>query len=280
MTDQPFPNDRLLELLADREVGSLDAESRRELDAMLAECPEADDGSMEAAAVALMLGSLGEIEEMPAEVRSGVLGSLTTEGTTEGTTGGPTEARTREVRGPGLRLTVAPDPVVKASRSLLAWSGWFAAAACLVIAATVVFNRPGARPAVDPASARAQFLQTAADVKHAEWGDWDSPEQPGVKGVVDWSEAEQRGYMTFEGLAVNNPTEEQYQLWIIDERGMEQRISGAIFNADSTTGEVVVEIDPAIEVHGAAAFAITIERPGGTWVSDMSRRVVIAALNG
>jgi len=29
-------------------------------------------------------------------------------------------------------------------------------------------------------------------------------------------------------------------------------------------------------VNKAAAFAITIEKPGGTWVSDMTRRVNIA----
>jgi hypothetical protein len=34
---------------------------------------------------------------------------------------------------------------------------------------------------------------------------------------------------------------------------------------------------PGIRVVGAAAFAITIERPEGTWVSDMKRRVVIAS---
>jgi hypothetical protein len=42
-------------------------------------------------------------------------------------------------------------------------------------------------------------------------------------------------------------------------------------------GELVVPIRPAIEVQGAAAFAVTIEKVGGTWVSDMKRRVVIAA---
>jgi anti-sigma-K factor RskA len=114
-------------------------------------------------------------------------------------------------------------------------------------------------------------------VRTASWGEWEGPEQRGVRGEVAWSEAAQRGYMTFEGLAPNDPTEEQYQLWIIDERGLEQRISGGVFDADED-GNLVVEIEPAVEIHNAAAFAVTIERPGGVWVSDMTRRVVIAAL--
>lgn len=261
MSNTPTPNDRLLELLADREAGSLDAETRRELDALLGEHRGADDGSIEEAAVAMMLASLGEVEEMPADVRSRVLGSLA-----------PAKAA------PELRLTDAPTPVAKPRGNVLAWSGWLAAAACLVIAAGVITNRAG--PAPDPAASRARFLQTAADVKRTAWQDWDDPEQPGVTGEVAWSESAQKGYMTFSGLAANNPTIEQYQLWIIDERGMGQRISGAIFDCDTATGECVVEIDPAIEVHGAAAFAVTIEKPEGVWVSDMSRRVVIATLDG
>jgi anti-sigma-K factor RskA len=159
---------------------------------------------------------------------------------------------------------------------LAAWSGWLAAAACLAIAIGVAARRTGP---TDPARAREQFLETASDAATAPWGEWDSPEQRGVAGEVVWSESAQRGYMTFRGLGPNDPTEEQYQLWIIDERGLEQRISGGVFDSDAD-GEVVVEIEPAVEIRGAAAFAVTIERPGGVWVSDMSRRVVIAALPG
>ncbi len=262
MMHGPFP-DRLLELLADREVGSLNAADRAELDALLAQHPEADDGSMEAAAVALLLGSVGEIEEMPAGLRTRVIESLA-----------PASH--------GLRLTDASAPVVRAGPNLLAWTGWLAAAACLVIAVSIALTRSPATPParLSVAEARERFLEGVDDVKQAAWGDWDNPEIPGVQGRVEWSESAQKGYMTFTGLRVNNPTEEQYQLWIIDERGMGQRISGAIFDCDTRTGECIVEIDPGIEVRNAGAFAVTIEQPEGVWVSDMSRRVVIASLNG
>jgi hypothetical protein len=38
-----------------------------------------------------------------------------------------------------------------------------------------------------------------------------------------------------------------------------------------------VPVEPLIPVRDVAAFAVTVEQPGGTWVSDMSRRVVIAS---
>jgi hypothetical protein len=81
--------------------------------------------------------------------------------------------------------------------------------------------------------------------------------------------------MKFENLPALDETKERYQLWIIDSRGMEQRISGGVFNG--AAGNQFVVIDPGIDVDRAAAFAITIERPDGVWVSDMKRRVVIAA---
>jgi hypothetical protein len=91
--------------------------------------------------------------------------------------------------------------------------------------------------------------------------------------------------MTFSNLPALQPGE-QYQLWIIDKRGLadatgqSMRISGGVFDGGIDMvgkGELVVPIVPAIQVQGAAAFAVTIEKTGGTWVSDMKRRVVIAA---
>lgn len=267
MSGAPFLDDRLLELLADREVSGLSEAEQRELEALLAETPGADDGSMERAAVALMLASLGDGEAMPESVRERALGAIRGGGSGAG-------------RAEGLRLTGERGSGPRVG--VLAWSGWIAAAACLVIAGITVVNSQNARRAEGVASlspeAVERFLAEAPDAKVAEWSPWDNPEVPGVEGRVVWSESAQTGYLTFRGLRPNDPTEEQYQLWIIDERGMDQRISGAIFDADPETGEVVVRIDPGIEVRNAAAFAVTIEQPEGVWVSDMSRRVVIAQL--
>lgn len=112
------------------------------------------------------------------------------------------------------------------------------------------------------------------------WTPFDLPDAPAeqrgrVQGDVVWNDELETGYLRFVGLEVNDPTEEQYQVWVIDERGLEQKVSGGVFNA-TADGEVIVPIQPGIEVGRVALFAITIEEPGGTWVPDLERRVVVA----
>lgn len=144
---------------------------------------------------------------------------------------------------------------------------WLVSAVAASIAIFVTFH-------ADSPATPANFGPNA--VVSASWSDWDSPEVAGVRGEVTWCEQGQFGTMRFTGLPVNDPAKERYQLWIIDSRGMSQRISGGVF--DSTGSEVLVRIDPGIRVCGAQAFAVTIERPEGVWVSDMTRRVTIAQL--
>ncbi|MCB9844953.1 MAG: anti-sigma factor [Phycisphaeraceae bacterium] len=261
------PRDRIMELLADRATGDLTQTEVRELDELLAQMPEFDTEELEMAAAAALVALAGPKEPMPGALRTRTLQTLAD----------------APARG-GLRLSGPtqgePSRPAAQFRSLLAWSGWVAAAACLIIA-LVLMNRTPSTPAPNsPGRAREQFLAQAPDVKAAPWSDWDNPEITGVTGSVEWSESAQRGFMRFRGLTANDPGVQQYQLWIIDERGLEQRISGGVFDVDRATGEVVVEIEPAVEIHNAAAFAITIERPGGVWVSDMTRRVTIATLQG
>lgn len=134
---------------------------------------------------------------------------------------------------------------------------------------------------VDPAEIqenRRLLLEVPGTVRLA-WSPFDLPdapaEQPGVQGDVVWNDDLQQGYLRFVGLRPNDPAVEQYQVWVIDERGLEQKVSGGVFNA-SAEGEVIVPIDPAIDVGRVALFAITVENPGGTWVPDLTRRVVVA----
>lgn len=100
-------------------------------------------------------------------------------------------------------------------------------------------------------------------------------EQRDVTGDVIWNVELQTGYMRFVGLEPNDPNVEVYQVWVIDDRGMEQKVSGGIFSV-TAQGEVIVPIDPGIDVGRVALFAVTIEEPGGTWVPDLKRRVIVA----
>jgi len=165
-----------------------------------------------------------------------------------------------------------------------AFTGWAAAAALAIVA---VFgwlraDAPRENPGAPERPTYAQLVE-GGGTKLA-WTDWsmegEDPEIAGVQGDVVWDPKTGRGYMRFVGLPVNDPSEMQYQLWIIDARygddAMGQRVSGGVFNA-TADGEIIVPIDPARPVDDPVAFALTIERPGGVWNSTMQRRVVIAS---
>ena len=197
-----------------------------------------------------------------------------------GLAGDQTDAETFTPRLAGSPAASPRGGAVK-SWMVLAGLGW-AAAAAMLIAVLVQFAGTMQQDQTPAQIERVQFMQNHEDAIELEWGDWalegQPPEIRGVQGDVVWSDEAQKGYMRFVGLPQNDPGDRQYQLWIVDaERGMSQRISGGVFNADES-GEIVVPIDdPEIPVNEAAAFALTIEEPGGVWVSDMSQRVVIAS---
>lgn len=239
--------DRLWELLADRATQGLAEHESRELDALLRQYPDVDADAMDRAAAAVDLAFASDDGPMPVSLRDRIAAGI-----------------------PDSSQGTGPIAVIGNRRSST-YLGWLAAAACLALAVAAWW--PSSRTTPSPKVDRLALLSKPGTIK-GDWGDWDKPEIPGVKGEVVWNEAEQRGFMTFTGLPPANASKEVYQLWIIDERGMEQRISGAIFEGGS--GEVVVPISPRIKTKNAAAFAVTIEEPGGTWVSNMKRRVVIA----
>ena len=83
--------------------------------------------------------------------------------------------------------------------------------------------------------------------------------------------------MRFRGLAPNDPSVSQYQLWIFD-RDQDERfpVDGGVFDVESGEGDVFVEIDPKLEVREPYLFAVTVEKPGGVVVSSRER-IVLAA---
>ena len=104
-------------------------------------------------------------------------------------------------------------------------------------------------------------------------------ESVGALGDVVWSSARQQGYMRFRGLAANDPTVAQYQLWIFDaERDEAYPVDGGVFDVPAAGGDVVVRIDPRLRVSRATAFAITVEKPGGVVVSSRKRLPLLAAV--
>ncbi|TVQ62700.1 MAG: hypothetical protein EA378_05065 [Phycisphaerales bacterium] len=303
-------DDRLRELLAERALGGLTAEESREL----ATVEDAQRAELEfAEAIVAVEYATGSIEdaELPASVRRRL--ELAAEAFVQGSQVTATPSRVEsspersQLRVAGTPASASPVSGSWARRSpWFAAGGWIAAAACLAILVfSAVLNQPSGVPEPDSvaqqgtptggpesvplASQRRALIATASDTQVFEWHPWvlegEGPEVREVTGDVVWSESQQQGYMRFRGLPENDPDEVQYQLWIVDSRGLfdetgqSARISGGVFDAsraarDPQTGDLIVPINAKLTVQGAAAFAITIERPGGTWVSDMSRRVV------
>lgn len=252
---------RTMDLLADRALDGLSCVEKAELLGTLAREGMADDWSFDLTAAELQLCSVHSDTDSP--IPSDIKSRLQAVGEAW-----CIERRAETVTTPNNQT----DRNITTRRTNIpawqAWGGW-ALAACTLLGSFIMLSSRDNREQIQ----NSNFRQSS-DVFTCDWTDWDSPEVPGVKGSVTWSDSSQTGEMVFKGLPINDVSKYQYQLWIIDERGLSQRISGAIF--DSTGDETRVRVQPLIAVRNAAAFAITIENPGGAWVSDMSRRVVIA----
>ncbi len=127
-----------------------------------------------------------------------------------------------------------------------------------------------------PAEARATLLATAKDVTTLAWSATADAAATGASGDIVWSQTEQKGFMRFVGLAVNDPKQVQYQLWIFDKtRDQAFPIDGGVF--DIVGNEVIVPITAKLPVGEPVLFAVTVEKPGGVVVSKRERIVVTAA---
>lgn len=208
---------------------------------------------------------------------------------------------------PELKLAGTPrDPAVAQASNGYSIGGWLAAAACLVLAAIAWWPGSSATP---PEPTLAQFVAETRTKQNAVTVAWsglddlalaEAPHQydQELQGEVVWDADAGTGYMVFTGLADNDPTDFQYQLWIFDaERRLgdlpqfglpgldiltQRPVDGGVFDIGDAQrladGRVIIPIDAKLPVGQAVLFAITVEEPGGAVVSD--RDIVTAALVG
>lgn len=260
-------NDRLLELLADRAVQGLSAPEAAELERLLREIPgamaEAERFELAAAAADLALTGDQIASPMPAALRAKVA--------SQAEDWMAVSTRQRSAPGRDVLASIAPAP-------RMAWSGatgWIAAAACLILAVAGWFGR--APSATKPVPSLSALVSSATDLKQWDWTPLGELEKSAVSGKTYWSTAKQQGFMEFAGLPANDPSKEQYQLWIFDPAQSDKTpIDGGVFDVNPSTGKVIVAMDPKIRVSDAAMFAVTIEKPGGVVVSDRKRLVLLA----
>ena len=185
------------------------------------------------------------------------------------------------------QLPQAPSQEISQTR----WVPWMVAAAALLIATVSIFMPRGTQSVPDLNAQRLALIESTPAGELTQW-DWISTDDAAVVGDVIgdvvWSDSLNKGFMRISGLAVNDPSLEQYQLWIFDvtnptgdlpqfgEGLLSQRpIDGGVFDIN-TSNEIIIEIDAKIVVEQAAAFAITVEPPGGVVVSDRSRVPLLA----
>lgn len=262
------PNDqhelsRLEELLADRAVFGLEINEQSELERLLVEAQGASD-EYDLIAAGVWLCNHDNQEVLPDGVRAQL-------------------------------LQQAPADVVSVSeRKNHSSPGWgslfFATAASLLLGLYLGSINPSA-PAVE--IELIALLEEQSDVVRVAWTPTDDPAAVGFAteqrdaadwGEVVWSDSLQKGYMRFRGLAANDPSVEQYQLWVFDSaRSDEHPVDGGVFDlaAVKATGDYrgqIVEIQAKLPVSEAVMFAITVEKPGGVVVSDRSRLPLLAKL--
>lgn len=131
-------------------------------------------------------------------------------------------------------------------------------------------------PLLTAAQRREQLLASAPDVIQTNWVS--AKDKKAVLGDVVWSNAQQKGYIRLRDLPALDPTQETYQLWIIDEaQNKKTPVSGGIFNVGQGS-EAVIPINAQLRIVNPKSFAVSKEKAGGVVVTKPDRIVAIAKL--
>lgn len=246
----------IVDLLVQRATEGISDEQQAELDALLAEHGLEDtlelDLAAAAAANAFALADTREPTEAPEHLRQ----KLTNDA----------EAYFSRADSNIIRFPNKPA---------MSYLGW-AAAATLAIALLFTYDK-GPDGDMSPGEARESLL---ANVDGTEVFPWAVPEDPDyalVDGNVVWNEGRQEGYLLLSNMPVNDPTNSQYQLWIVDPDRDANPVDGGVFDIPPGAGPVVIPIDAKLAVSRPVAFAITREQPGGVVVSEGPLLVLASA---
>lgn len=279
--------ERMLDLLTDQILFGLTEEESAELKELENLYPEfKEDNSLELTASAIGLTNLEEIEPMPEHLRSKILASANNFFAQEkGSNVLSFQPQLRQTETKNTSQEIQKTFEFKPKRPVIQWLGWaFAGLACIALAFSLWTNLQTPKVVdrivtvqptpLTPLEQYNNLLASAKDLKKTSWVNPANDKE--VLGEVVWSEDEQKGFMKFKGLAVNDIAKETYQLWIFDETQDEKTpIDGGIFDI-TESGEVLVPIKANLKFKNAKLFAITREKPGGVMVSDRKRIAAVA----
>ena len=114
---------------------------------------------------------------------------------------------------------------------------------------------------------RAVLENTAKDMIQFPWHSRSTAIES-ISGDIIWTDRGQKGFIKITGLPMNDPIQNQYQVWILDPLKYEQPVDGGVFDVTQTDKPVIIPINPKLPISKAVAFAITLEQPGGVVVSS------------
>jgi len=275
---------RLIDLMVEQATQGLSPQDQVELDAALEQDEslraEAEAYALAATSVELALTKPQQVEALPETLRVKLIDAA---------------AKATAPAAPPFKLTGADaaQPSKRTEQSS-AFSftdgrmfGWYAAAAALIaLVAVLAFEREQPTPnGTSPEPTLAEQYEDLAedgDTIAATWGfnaDAGDPAYANASGEVIWNADEQAGYMKLAGLPVNDPAEQQYQLWIVDPTRDAEPVDGGVFDI-TTQGETIVPINAKLRAEQPAVFAITVEQPGGVVVSEGPLHVVAPVQKG
>ena len=242
---------RLESLLASEATQGLTPAEATELDTLLDAFPDEDPDGFERAAAAVHLALAGELEEMPSRLVEKL--HLAT-------------------------MAFTPVAVRKSARTgrpaWMAWSGWAVAASLAVLLIYTNWRQtqppevvqkqeePIKQPEPKRESTLAERRAEMLKDKTAKAVTFDEAKGEATASVV-WSGVRQEGVIEVRGLPLNDPTREQYQLWIMDATQKQPiPIDGGVFDV-KPDGTATFTVRSPIPVSDAQAFAISKEKPGG-----------------
>jgi hypothetical protein len=290
---QGQPDEAMVDLLIKQVTEGLSPAEQRALDVLDSETASAYARDLERAAAAVTLAAsapAGGAEQppLPAGLAEALAQRASEHFASLDKVADIGAARSSKADQPRAPATPAP----RATRS--GNYGWLAAAACLVLAVFAWQRSPSppvapvaevpppsppiAQPAPPtPAEERAALLAKSDSLKIPLAATKD-PAAAGMSGDVVWDPVTQRGFLHFAGLAANDPAVHQYQIWIFD-AGRDKRypVDGGVFDVPANATEVVIPIRATLMVRKPAAFAVTVEKPGGVVVSGREHVVALGA---
>lgn len=255
-------SDELLEILAGKALGEMTPEESNRLSAIDPEVYADDLYELEITAATLHATYFPATQEaMPLSLQQRIL----------------QQAFAWEGPWNGSAKRVQPNAVT-GNIPFREWTAWLALAASLLIVIGLSSTR-GVKPDLQQSRSklRSSLLQESPDVVQVAWQPGKTPFPAVVRGDVVWSNSKQNGFMRFVGIPKNDPTKEQYQLWIIDPSRDAEPIDGGVFDVTDAE-EQLIPIQAKLQVVKPVAFAVTIEKPGGVVVSDQERLPLLAPL--